>query len=361
MSCNSTHSTLPKPPSRSFFCSENPAARFCRLGLLALVLAGFLPTPAAARSIGVMLGGENWGTMTSVRERISAARELGVNLFRPWDITLADWPEGKADAEAFAKAGFRLILTVRNNGRSGTPPTPSTPPGDLEAYKARLRDVLETLRPEVVVIETELGSKSYFRGTAEAYGRQLRAAVEVGRECGVKVTNGGFGGKMLTALVHEDYLRRRLPAEADSFARRACTEDQYRQLREPDEPKKLREMIAFGEALLAQYRRAGIDYLNFHWYNDDPEALEETSAFLERHTGLQPMINEIGHSQQNPNGVKALLAKIVELGLPYAVWYSVTRHDATPLQSSSKGWRDDGIAFRAFMRGRGNHGSDSAE
>jgi hypothetical protein len=86
---------------------------------------------------------------------------------------------------------------------------------------------------------------------------------------------------------------------------------------------KAQEQIRKGQALLAAYRAAGADYVNFHWYIADPQALAEAVACLKAQTGLPVITNEIGQHTDDPHQTTAVMAKVVELGLPIAVWFNV--------------------------------------
>ena len=121
------------------------------LGATGVFLANAVWGEDLRHPFGVMLDGSGLDTPT----RIATARELGVGIFRPWDIILDEWTGRHGDTEAFLKAGFTIIMTVRNNGKGGPPPKPTSPPKDLDAYKKTLGEVIETYRPELLVVEHE--------------------------------------------------------------------------------------------------------------------------------------------------------------------------------------------------------------
>lgn len=297
--------------------------------------------------IGIMLGGGG----LDVQQRIAAARELGVTMVRPWDISLEEWTGRHSDAETFIKAGFKIILTIRNNGQGGPPPRPTSPPNDLDAYMQKLGEVLDVHRPELLVVENEENSGLYYLGTPKQYGAELKAACAVAHRKGIKCTNGGMVSSLVATLVWSHYRDRREAAKAEDFLRRTTSQSQQKMLRTIDGQHRIGEAIAKGKALLTEYRTAGIDYVNFHWYLPDPTALGEAVEFLKAETGLQPISNEMGQHDADPGTVGSLLAKALELRLPYVIWFSLDRPDAKALQETDGTLRVNGLAFKSLVRG----------
>jgi len=100
--------------------------------------------------------------------------------------------------------------------------------------------------------------------------------------------------------------------------------------------------------LLALYKPMGADYVNFHWYSPDAQALGEAVAFLEEATGLPAMTNEFGQRQQDPQALRLIMGKLTQLGLPYAVAFSLD-NQAVAFQNDDGSLRPNGEAFRAFI------------
>ena len=298
--------------------------------------------------IGVMLGGSGMDGPT----RIATARDLGVSIIRPFDLTLDEWNGRHADTDAFTKAGFRIVLTVHNNGRSTPSPRATSPPTDLAAYQQKLGEVLETYRPELLAVENEENSALYYLGTPKQYGAELKAACEVAHSKGIKCTNGGLASSLIASLVWSRYRDRREAAKAEDFLRRTSSPSQQKMMGTGGGQHRIGEAIAKGKALLAEYKAAGLDYVNFHWYIPNPAALAEAVEFLKSETGLQPITNEIGQQTVDAAAVAPLLAKAMELGLPYVVWSSVDRPDAKALQNPDGTLRNNGLAFKASVRER---------
>ncbi len=117
------------------------------------------------------------------------------------------------------------------------------------------------------------------------------------------------------------------------------------------------EQIDKGKALLSAYRAAGVDYVNFHWYIADTRALEEAVAYLRAQTGLPVITNEIGQFTDDPHQTTAVMGKIVELGLPMAVWFGLDGPKARGLVNLDGSLRPTGQAFQRFIEStfRNNH------
>ncbi|MDQ7844203.1 MAG: hypothetical protein QN141_12840 [Armatimonadota bacterium] len=298
--------------------------------------------PAQVPAFGVMLGASGMG----VEQRIAVARTLGVRYVRPNDIRIPAWRGADPEAAAFAQAGFGIVLTVRN--AAAGPLRPAAPPADLAAFQRAVGEILDTHRPALLVVENEENSALFYRGTPQEYGAELRAACAVARARRIPCTNGGLVSGLVALLVYEGYREDGDPARAEEFARRAFTPSQRARLNSP----QVREQVARGRALLGEYRAAGADYLNFHWYIADPQALREAAAYLRRQTGLPLVTNEIGQHDDDPRTTTALLHAAAELGLPYVVWFSIDAPQARALMNPDGTLRPPGQAFRAFLAGR---------
>lgn len=295
------------------------------------------PQPARKNPFGVMLPSK----LTLSSRGMQVAKDLGAVYFRP-EAVLLDWWEGSCPScDVALRAGLKLVLTVRN---SGARQFPASPPRDLAAYRRALGEVLDRFRPEVLVVENEENSKLFYVGTPEEYGVELKAACQVAHQKGVACTNGGLVSSLVALLVYDYYLETGQAAAARDFASRAFEQKQQRLLG----TAKVREQIRKGKALLQAYRSAGLDYVNFHWYIADTRALEEAVAYLEAQTGLPVITNEIGQFTDDPNQTTAVMGKVVELGLPIAVWFGLDGPKARGLVDPDGRLRATGEAFRRF-------------
>ncbi len=89
--------------------------------------------------------------------------------------------------------------------------------------------------------------------------------------------------------------------------------------------------------------------MNFHWYIADTRALGEAVAYLRARTGLPVMTNEVGQFTDDPNQTTAVMTKIVESGLPLAVWFGLDGPKARGLVNQDGSLRSTGKAFQRFI------------
>lgn len=304
------------------------------------------PSAPAATTIAPASTGENpFGLMLPSQLARSAqgmqtAKALGAVYFRPASIFLDRWNGTCAECDIASSAGLRLVLTVRNSG-----PLPTAPPSDLAAYQRTLGQVLAKYRPEVLVVENEENSTLFYTGTPEEYADELAAACQVAHREGIPCANGGLVSALVALLVYDHYLSSGQSTAAQDFAARAFTAEEQRQLNSP----QAQEQIDKGQTLLSAYRAAGADYVNFHWYIVDTRALEEAVAYLRTQTGLPVITNEIGQVTDEPNQTTAVMGKVVELGLPIAVWFGLDGPKARGLVNVDGSLRPTGEAFQCFV------------
>jgi hypothetical protein len=270
------------------------------------------------------------------------AKALGAVYYRPSSALFVDeWNGSCPECDKARDAGLQLVLTVRANGRGQA----TSPPSDLAAYQRTLSQVLDTYPPSLLVVENEENSALFYTGTPEEYAAQLQAACQVAHARGIPCTNGGLVSTLVALLVYHHYLESGQRQAAQDFAQRVFTPQEQALLDSPQAQEQVRK----GKALLASYRAAGADYVNFHWYIADTQALGEAVAFLTSQTGLPALTNEIGQHNDDPNQTTAVMGKVVELGLPIAVWFSVDAAKARALVNPAGSLRPTGEAFQRFI------------
>lgn len=305
--------------------------------------------PPAGNPFGLLLGADD----IDDPYRVDLIRALGVTYFRPWYVNVEGWSGVCYDlgCDLAESAGLKLILTARNNVGEA-PPFATAPPQDGAAYRRNLSEILDRYHPAVLVVENEEDNAQFWAGTPEQYAAQLKAACQVAHDRKIACANGGLSSKTTALLVWADYIAQQQFTEACNFAQRAAAElpvDLCRFTAVEHLTPEDQARVATGHKLLEVYRSSGQDYLNLHWYIPDKTAFSEAVNFLKRATNLTVMSNEIGQYDQAPGAVQKLLSAVIDLKLPYAVWFSYDRAPSQALQNADGSLRPNGQAFRDFM------------
>lgn len=295
-------------------------------------------------------------------QRADVIKSLGVAYFRPNQALVIDkWDGTCPECDLALQSGLKLILTVKATG--GGPQNPSSAPKDIAAYQKTLGDILDKYPPAVLIVENEESSSLYYTGTSQEYGVELKAACDVAHSKGIKCTNGGLVSDDVALVVWDYYFEHSNAADACAWAKRTLTANQIAQMCKLNTIDQLpgheSDALTKAKALLTVYKASNADYMNFHWYIPDSQALEEAAGYLQTTVGLPLISNEMGQKDDNPETVTALLSESLSLKLTYVVWFSGTSAQKddngdknlppTPLINSDNTLRPTGQAFKAFI------------
>jgi hypothetical protein len=265
--------------------------------------------------------------------------------------------------------GFEVMLTVTNGE------FPAGPPADVAAYQAKLDQALSDHPTPVVAIENEPTADKFYAGTPDQYLAELAAAVPVAHAHGIKVSDGGLVSAGVQLATWEDLWLHQGCAAADHYAALAFPWSRIGgqvitdlpSCADPNRPilgtnPKALQVLNDTNALIAGFRSIPTDYVNFHWYQSTPEAMETTVDFLRRATGKQVVTNEIGQFDTSPDTLRGLLDMAAKLHIPWVTWFaSDGSGGAMGLFNPDNSIRSNGIAFRDFVQrceGRINCGLD---
>ena len=269
-------------------------------------------------------------------------------------VSVATWDGKCGGCGPFLDLGMKILLTTRYNGTTNTP---STPPANLALYQTQLAEILDFIDPEVLVVENEETARLFYVGTAGEYGDQLAAACQVAHERSIPCTNGGLPNPTVIAMTYLDLQDRGKWSAADSYLKGAVLDnDEYRFYSAPVNEPKVRLQANEGEDFLRKYAPAGADYVNFHWYRENPKSFKKSVGFLERFTGLPAMSNEMGQYNNSSSQIKGLMNKVLDLGLAYAVWCSDDKYvqaqdeNIKALHRSDFSLRKHGKAYKSIAR-----------
>ncbi|MHB8859881.1 MAG: hypothetical protein ACYC6Z_10440 [Thermoleophilia bacterium] len=301
----------------------------------------------AGSSFGVML---NINQLTP-QNAIQVAKSLGVTYIRPEAIRLSTWNGSCSVCDMINASGLKAIPTIGNSGGGGAA---SAPPSDINTFKQKLSAVLDMYPFGIVFIENEENSTPFYSGTPEQYGVELKAACEVAHSKGLKCSNGGLVSKLVALLTYNNYLKQGNTTKADDFAARAFDPSERSQLNSP----AIKAYVKKGEDLIDQDKAAGADYLNFHWYISDTQALQETVAYLRERSGLIVITNEVGQQKNtDPQQVTGDLTTLANLKIPFIVWFSEdinVAEQAKALNNPDGSLRPNGGAFKSFVDSDGS-------
>ena len=295
------------------------------------------PPPVRANPFGVMLASQ----IVNQPNGIDFVKQFGVASYRPPQAVALNAGDGSCPScNEARKAGLKLLLNVKNTGGV----VASRPPDDLQRYVQQVGDVIDRYQPDVLVVENEENSTIFYTGTPEQYGAELKAGCEVAHSRGIRCANGGLVSTLVALLVWDEYDGSGQADRARSFASRAFDARERELLGSP----QARAQIEKGKALLAAYRTAGMDYVNFHWYIGDTGALDEAVAYLRAQTGRTVITNEVGQFNDDPNQTRAVMAELVRLQVPIVVWFGFSGPKARPLMDEQGNMLPTGEAFRQF-------------
>ena len=250
--------------------------------------------------------------------RIKIAKVLGATWYRPAAVQLLG--DAKCDDCAAAQAaGLNISLVVRNSadGKSSAPVT------DIADYQKRLRVVLERDKPSMLVVENEPEDTKSFSGTPEQYGAELRAACEVAHELKLQCANGGLNSIDIAGLTIDQRMAADPIDAADMaldtevirvhtheklnvniFAKRVghVGEDDATQQASVAATKQYLEKhkaeIERTRKFIESINGAGVNRLNFHWYELQPDNVPRVLDSLHQLSKLDLMCDEMGQKEE---------------------------------------------------------------
>ena len=160
--------------------------------------------------------------------------------------------------------------------------------------------ILDAVHPAVLVVENEEDALDSYAGTPEQYGAELMVACRAAHDRAIRCTDGGLLSGHLVDAVYQHYIDTGQTASATSFADRAFQDFQKRAVATAAGRAAIRSAAARIEEIVQVERSAPVDFVNFHWYVENPAALAEAVGFLREASGLDAVSNEIGQRNDDP-------------------------------------------------------------
>jgi hypothetical protein len=282
--------------------------------------------------------------MYDIQKRVQMAEELGVHYFRTFPVLVPAWNGQCTECAPVHDAGLQFVLTLRN---APSYTAPSQPVTDANAFKKSVGEILDQYKPALVVVENEENTPKYFTGSASQYASELKDACDVAHEHHVKCTNGGILGESVAWIVYFHYIDSGQTSAARSFSQRAMSAQVQQQLAAGSDQEG-HTVADRTLALVNSYKPSGADYVNFHWYLADPQALQQSADYMKQLTGLPVLTNEIGQRNTDPATTTAILSMVVQLKLPFAVWFSSDARLSKALIDPDGSLRPTGTTFESF-------------
>lgn len=301
------------------------------------------PAEPVKNPFGVLVSPRNFDLET----RIRISQDLGVRYFRSFPALVPTWNGECSECDAVHQAGLEFVLSIRN---TPSEMSAASPVSDVAAFKRTVGEILDQYKPALAVAENEEDVTRYWSGTPDQYIAELEAVCEVAHQHDTKCANGGITYTGATWLTYNHYLETGETDKAESFAQRGLDKSQQGRLSSPQGLQAMQQVVDHEMSLVSRYKDAGVDYVNIHWYQADAQAFEETVRYIKQLTGLPVITNEIGEKFiPDPNVVTGLLAAVLDLKLPMAVWFSADIGFARGLVNPDGSLRPNGMAFAEFV------------
>jgi len=136
-------------------------------------------------------GGPAWGIWphdNTTNECMNEANAVGVKYLRT-TIHVKRFNGKESKLDQYISKGYKVLVNLNWDGGGDVPF-----PKDMNAYKNALSNVLDKYasKIEVAVIENEPTTDKFYNGPIEDYITELKNAVDVCKQHGVKVADGGI-------------------------------------------------------------------------------------------------------------------------------------------------------------------------
>jgi hypothetical protein len=256
--------------------------------------------------------------------------------------------------------GLRVTLVVKARGGAGDP---SGPPTDLAQYQERLGKLITPYKyvSSVVVVEDEVDPFAAvpYEGTADDYLKELAAACEVAHARGMKCANAGVSSTALVFLLADYLIAFEQGPNAIDLVVAAAENPVVKASFKVWPPTTVAEIqaalsakaseLATAKKLLAGFRKARVDYANFHWLEKDLNTYVLLIAFMRSATSCNAVITDsIGVRAQSADETTFKMDQGKELGLPLVIWSSRPSDGTASLVDGAGALTPTGKAFEVM-------------
>ena len=266
-----------------------------------------------------------WISGYAIDDKMNACSMINVTYVRD-AIELKSFTGKSSTLDGYVKNGYKLLLNFVYQNASGGKAVPF--PTDMTEYRKLLNNALDKYTPEVAVIENEPTTDKFHSGPIENYITELKAAVAVCKQRGVKVADGALNLQWVQTVMN-GY---------------SSPDPNY------TETKKLIEA----------YKTIDLDYINIHTHapfnkgdNPDvfpPNVAQKVADYLRRETGKEVICNEYNQYNTSTALMNSAVSAFAAGGYKYFIAHSNDNDGKGKALYSSGNLTDIGVAYKNAVK-----------
>jgi hypothetical protein len=253
---------------------------------------------SAANTRGASL--TNYGAWISgytIDQKMNGCDQLQVPYIR--DAIILKGFNGKSNStDHYMSKGYKILLNLIYENLPDKKATPF--PTDMKEYRKLLNNVLDKYQPEVAVIENEPTTDVFHTGSMDDYITELKTAVDVCKQRGIKVADGGLNLQWVEQVM------------------KGSKSNNHNYL----ETKQL----------LEAYKTIDLDYVNIHTHapfseHGNPNVFEEgtlksVANYIRTEIGKEVMCNEYNQRNNSKKLMSSAVNAFAEAGIKYFIAHS---------------------------------------
>ena len=266
-----------------------------------------------------------WISGYAIDDKMNACSMINVTYVRD-AIELKSFTGKSSTLDGYVKNGYKLLLNFVYQNASGGKAVPF--PTDMTEYRKLLNNALDKYTPEVAVIENEPTTDKFHSGPIENYITELKAAVAVCKQRGVKVADGALNLQWVQTVMN-GY---------------SSPDPNY------TETKKLIEA----------YKTIDLDYINIHTHapfnkgdNPDvfpPNVAQKVADYLRRETGKEVICNEYNQYNTSTALMNSAVSAFAAGGYKYFIAHSNDNDGKGKALYSSGNLTEIGVAYKNAVK-----------
>jgi len=271
-------------------CKKEPLAPISSNNLSAESLTTSDASKASEPKYGAWISGH------TIDKQIDGCNQLKVTYVRH-GITLKNFNGKSNKMDKYLKNGYKILLNISYESYSDK----AVPfPTDMKEYKRLLNKLLDKYKPEIAIIENEPTTDKFHKGPIEDYITELKAAVAVCKDRGVKVADGSLNLQLVQQVMN-------------GYNNKTANYI---------ETKKLIEA----------YKTIDLDYVNIHTHapftdHDNPDkfpkdVVKNVADYIRKKTGKQVICNEYNQRNNSKELMHSAVDAFAAAGFKYFLAHS---------------------------------------